>query len=71
MDERQRDIIAIRVAKCHEDLATAREDLSRERYRAAVARAYYAVFHLTSAALLTIGVARAKHSGVESAFSEF
>ena len=61
MDERQRDIIVIRVAKCREDLTTAREDWARERYRAAVARAYYAIFHLTGAALLTIGVERAKH----------
>jgi uncharacterized protein (UPF0332 family) len=38
---------------------------------AAVARAYYAVFHLTGAALLTIRVERSKHSGTESAFSEF
>jgi uncharacterized protein (UPF0332 family) len=71
MDEAQRAIIAIRVEKCREDIATAREDMERGRYRAAVARAYYAVFHLTGAALLTIRVERSKHSGVESAFSEF
>ena len=71
MDDAQRVIIAIRVGKCREDIATAREDLARARYRAAVARAYYAVFHITGAALLTIGVERAKHSGVEAAFSEF
>jgi uncharacterized protein (UPF0332 family) len=71
MDEAQRAIIAIRVDKCREDMATAREDMERSRYRAAVARAYYAVFHLTGAALLTIRVERAKHSGIEAAFSEF
>lgn len=71
MDEAQRAIIAIRVEKCREDMVTAREDMERGRYRAAVARAYYAVFHITGAALLTIGVERAKHSGVESALSEF
>jgi len=71
MDPAQRAIIAIRVEKCREDIATAREDLERGRYRAAVVRAYYAVFHIASAALLTISVERAKHSGIESAFSEF
>lgn len=71
MDQAQRVIIAIRVEKCQEDIATAREDLERGRHRAAVARAYYAVFHIASAALLTIGIERAKHSGIESAFSEF
>jgi len=71
MDEAQQAIIAIRVDKCHEDMATAREDMERGRYRAAVARAYYAVFHIAGAALLTIGVERVKHSGVESAFGEF
>jgi len=71
MDEAQRTIIAIRVDKCREDMMTAREDMERNRYRAAVARAYYAVFHIAGAALLTIGIERAKHSGVESAFGEF
>jgi len=71
MDEAQRAIIAVRLDKCHEDLATAREDMERGRYRAGVARAYYAVFHIAGAALLTLGVERAKHSGVEAAFSEF
>jgi uncharacterized protein (UPF0332 family) len=71
MDKAQRVIIAIRVDKCHEDIATAREDMERGRYRAAVARAYYAIFHITGAALLTVGVERAKHSGIESALSEY
>jgi uncharacterized protein (UPF0332 family) len=71
MDEAQRAIVAIRVEKCREDMATAREDMERGRYRAAVARAYYAIFHITGAALLTVGIERAKHSGVEAAFNEF
>ncbi|PKO21175.1 MAG: hypothetical protein CVU38_16140 [Chloroflexi bacterium HGW-Chloroflexi-1] len=71
MDEAQRAIVAVRVSKCREDMATAREDFERGRFRAAVARSYYAMFHITGAALLTIEVERAKHSGVESAFSEF
>jgi hypothetical protein len=38
MDEAQRTIIAIRVDQCREDMTTAREDMERNRYRAAVAR---------------------------------
>lgn len=71
MDDAQRAIIAVRLDKCREDMATAREDMERGRCRAAVARAYYAVFHITNAALLSLGIERAKHSGVESAFGEF
>jgi uncharacterized protein (UPF0332 family) len=54
MDDVQRVIIAIRVDKAREDMATAREDLARGRFQSAIARAYYAVFHITGAALLTI-----------------
>ena len=40
-------------------------------YRAAVNRAYYAVFHAASAALLTLDVGRSKHSGVQGAFAQY
>ena len=71
MDESQRSIITVRIEKCREDIITAREDMERRRYRAAAARAYYAAFHIAGAALLSIGVERSKHSGVEAAFTEF
>ncbi|GEM_PF-4045025 len=35
MDDSQRTIIAIRLEKCVEDMATAREDMGRGRYSAA------------------------------------
>jgi len=36
-----------------------------------VNRAYYGVFHITSAGLLTLDIERSKHSGVQSAFSQY
>jgi uncharacterized protein (UPF0332 family) len=43
--------------------------LSGGKYRGAVNRAYYTVFHVASAALLWHDQQRSKHSGVQSAFS--
>ena len=54
-----------------EELETARDNIARGHYRAAVSRAYYAVFYIASAALFSQSVVRGKHSGVESAFSEY
>jgi uncharacterized protein (UPF0332 family) len=54
-----------------EELDTARENIAHGRFRAAVSRAYYAVFYMASAALFSQSVVRGKHSGVESAFSEY
>ncbi len=64
-------IIRVRLDKAHEDLGTAWELLHLARWRGAINRAYYAIFHVSSAALLTLDVQRSKHSGVQSAFSEF
>lgn len=72
MDEgTRRIIIGVRLEKCKEDLQAAQELLGLGFLRAAVNRAYYGVFHITSAALLTLGIERSKHSGVQSAFSQF
>jgi uncharacterized protein (UPF0332 family) len=54
-----------------EELDTARENIAHGRFRAAVSRAYYAVFYMASAALFSQSVVRGKHSGVESAFSAY
>jgi len=54
-----------------EELDTARENIAHGRFRAAVSRAYYAVFYMASAALFSQSVVRGKHSGIESAFSEY
>ena len=70
-EETRRIIIEVRLEKCKEDLQAAQELLRLGFLRAAVNRAYYGVFHITSAALLTLDVERSKHSGVQSAFSQY
>jgi uncharacterized protein (UPF0332 family) len=67
----KRAYIGIRVAKSLEDMATAQEMLKVARWRGAVNRAYYAVFHIASAALLWLDIERSKHSGVLAAFNRF
>jgi uncharacterized protein (UPF0332 family) len=69
-EETRRVIIRVRLEKCKEDLQAAQELLRLGFLRAAVNRAYYGVFHITSAALLTLDIERSKHSGVQSAFSQ-
>ena len=69
-EETRRIIIGVRLEKCKEDLQAARDLLRLGFLRAAVNRAYYGVFHITSAALLTLDIERSKHSGVQSAFSQ-
>lgn len=71
MDEETRVLIGIRLDRAREDIETAKELLNLERYRAAVNRAYYAIFGLTTALLLTQKVERSKHAGVESALIQY
>ena len=52
-------------------MSTARDDLGHNHWRGATNRAYYAIFHVASAALLWLDVERGKHSGIQSAFNEF
>ncbi len=58
-------LVKVRLESSLEDLETAKELLSLKRYRAAVNRAYYSIFSVTNAVLLTKGIERSKHSGVE------
>jgi uncharacterized protein (UPF0332 family) len=60
-----------KLARGREDLADARNLYQRGNYRLSITRAYYAVFHVVSAALNTIGQDRSKHSGVEAAFHQY
>ena len=63
--------IRVRLEAAHRDIATARQNLDLDNVHIAVNRAYYTVFHLASAALVWQDVTRAKHSGIQSAFSEY
>ncbi len=64
------DYLRHRLERGREDMAWAWGALERGEYRLALNRAYYAVFHLTSAVLLRLNVTRRRHSGIESAFHE-
>jgi len=65
------DYLRHRLERSHEDLTWARGALERGEYRLALNRAYYAVFHFTSAILANLDVVRHRHSGVESAFHQY
>ena len=71
MEEHVRAYARLRLEMAREELETARDNIARGHNRAAVSRAYYAVFYIASAALFSQSVVRGKHSGVESAFSEY
>ena len=71
MEENVKTLIQKRLGKAEEDIETTQELLKNQRYRALANRAYYAVFAITNAILLTKKIERVKHSGVESAFNQF
>ncbi len=56
--------------RAEEELRATRELIHQGLYRIACSRAYYAAFLVTTAALLTLGVTRGKHSGVEAGLHE-
>jgi len=58
------------IALAERALDTAQVNLDVGDWRAAVNRAYYAIFYAANAMLLTRSVERRKHSGVISAFRE-
>ena len=68
MENTTKILISVRLESADEDLDTAMELLNLNRHRAAVNRAYYAIFSATNAVLLTQKIERSKHSGVEAAF---
>jgi uncharacterized protein (UPF0332 family) len=70
MDEAAIAIIRIRVERANEELRATQQLIASGLYRIACSRAYYAVFLIATAALLTLDVVRARHSGVEAAFHE-
>lgn len=71
MKKEDRAQIQLRLERAEDYLAEARKLLESKMYPGAVSRAYYAVFTLTTAVLLTMDLVRAKHSGVESAFNYY
>ncbi len=70
MDEATAAVVQIRVARTGEELRATQQLIESGLYRIACSRAYYAAFLMTTAALLTLGVTRGKHSGVEAGLHE-
>ena len=68
MDKETTVLIEVRLERAQEDIQTAKELLNLGRYRATINRAYYAIFGVTTALLLTQKIEKSNHSGVESAF---
>ena len=62
--------IAYLIRKGGRSLGAARKHLSVGDFDFAVSRAYYAMFHVTQAILLTKNLTASKHSGLLSLFSE-
>ncbi len=58
-------------AQAAECIADAQVLLNNDRFAAAVARAYYAMFHAATSALLNEGVRRTSHHGLLSAFGQY
>jgi uncharacterized protein (UPF0332 family) len=71
MDEGTKVIVGIRVGRSQEELAMARVLTEQKGYRLAVSRSYYAMFYITSAALLAMGIQRGKHSAVRAGLHQF
>ena len=72
MDElTKRTYIRLHLERVQDDLSIARDNLKFDHYRGAANRAYYTIFHAASAALLWLGIERSRHSGIQSAFSQF
>ena len=67
----KRTYIRVRLDKAHDDLDTARALLPAAHWRGAINRAYYAIFHMASAALLWHDIERKKHSGVQGSFNQY
>ena len=71
MEESIRAYARLRLERAREELASSHQSLEHGYYRAAVSRAYYAVFYMASAALFAKSINRSKHSAIEAAFSQY
>jgi len=56
VEEPIRAYARLRLEHAREELETARENIAHGRFRAAVSRAYYAIFYMASAALFSRSV---------------
>ena len=70
MDEATQEKAKNWLKRADEYLRAAELEISGEFYARSISTAYYAMFYAATAALTSIGIQRAKHSGVISAFGE-
>lgn len=70
MDEATQEKTKNWLKRADEYLGAAELELSGEFYARSISTAYYAMFYAATAALTSIDIQRAKHSGVVSAFGE-
>ncbi len=71
MNKATREFVQQYIGTAHWFWQMAMRDKRDGFLRAAVSRAYYAVFHTASAALYAVNVVRGKHRGVDGAISQF
>lgn len=71
MKTARKENISRYLALSRDELDTAELMLKNGKHRACLSRAYYAVFYAASALLLSKGIRRSKHSGVEAAFNQY
>ena len=69
MDSRIVDLSKYRFENGLDDLDTARKNVESGKYRQAVNRSYYAVFHIMRAVTALDGFDSSKHSGIKSYFN--
>ena len=70
VDQALADQLRAMIAKAERSLNAARRHLDGEDWDFASSKAYYAVFHMMQAALLTKRLTFSKHAGVASGFSQ-
>jgi len=71
MDEATQTHVRHWLNRAEEYLRAAELEFQNEFYARSISTAYYAMFYAATGALTSIGVKRAKHTGVVSAFGEY
>lgn len=71
MTEAQYEEIRIHMEHSTEELETAQILMEAGKERKAISSCYYAIFHATTALLLTKGIIRARHGGTRAALGEY
>lgn len=71
MQHDQKDLSAQRIERAKEDLDTAKINLENGKYKAAINRSYYAIFHAIRAVNIMDGFDASKHSSVIAHFNQY